>query len=102
MALNCSSDSGLGGIDPIESRLDVNRLFMARSGHQFRLQLTGGQLRSRVKDHAREQLHEQPVPRRSVIGVGSGANYTLYNPASDHIQFCSAMDLSKQSTPGSR
>ena len=69
------------------TRLDVNRLFTARSGRQFRLQLTGGQIRSRVKDHTREQLHEQPVPRRSVIGVGSGANYTLFDPASDHIEF---------------
>mgnify|MGYP007000384403 len=80
------------------TRLDVNRLFTARSRRQFRLQLTGGKIRSRVKDHAGEQLHEQPVPRRSVIGVGSGANYTLYDPASDHIQFCSAKDRSKQST----
>ena len=84
------------------TRLDVNRLFTARSGRQFRLQLTGGQIRSRVKDHTREQLHEQPVPRRSVIGVGSGANYTLYDPASDHIQFCSAKSRSKHSTLGGR
>ncbi|WP_156487660.1 phosphoesterase [Synechococcus sp. MIT S9509] len=74
------------------TRLDVNRLFTARSGRQFRLQLTGGQIRSRVKDHTREQLHEQPVPRRSVIGVGSGADYTLFDPASDHIQFRSVHD----------
>ena len=84
------------------TRLDVNRLFTARSGRQFRLQLTGGQIRSHVKDHAREQMHEQPVPKRSVIGVGSGANYTLYDPASDHIQFCNVMDRSKQSTLGFR
>ena len=84
------------------TRLDVNRLFTARSGRQFRLQLTGGQIRSRVKDHTREQLHEQPVPRRSVIGVGSGANYTLYDPASDHIQFCSAKSRAKHSTLGFR
>ena len=78
-------------------RLDVNRLFTARSGRQFRLQLTGGQIQSRVKNHAREQMHEQPVPNRSVIGVGSGANYTLYDPASDHIQFCNAINRPKQS-----
>ena len=77
------------------TRLDVNRLFTARSGRQFRLQLTGGQIRSHVKDNAREQMHEQPVPKRSVIGVGSGANYTLYDQTSDHIQFCSAIDRSK-------
>ena len=69
------------------TRLDVNRLFTARSGRQFRLQLTGGQIQSRVKDHAGEQLQQQTFPRRSVIGIGTGANYTLYDPASDRIDF---------------
>ena len=69
------------------TRLDVNRLFTARSGRQFRLQLTGGQIRSRLKDHVREQLQEQPVPKRSVIGIGCGEHYTLYDPASDHTEF---------------
>jgi len=55
-----------------------------------------------VEDDAHEELHKQPVPRCSVIDVGSGANYTLYDPASDHIQFCSAMDRFKQSTLGLR
>ena len=82
------------------TRLDVNQLFTARSGRQFRLQLKGGQIQSRVRDHAREQMHEQPVPKRSVVGVGSGANYTLYDPTSDHIQFCNVMDRSKQSKLG--
>ncbi len=74
------------------TRLEVNRLFTARSGRQFRLQLTGGQIRSKVRDHAGEQLNDQPVPRRSVIGVGSSGNYTLYDPASDHIEFRSVHD----------
>ncbi len=82
------------------TRLDVNRLFTARSGRQFRLQLTGGQIRSKVKDHANEQLHEQPVPKRSVIGVGSGANYTIYDPASDHIEFLSVASRSGSSNKG--
>ena len=82
--------------------MQVTDRLKALSGRQFRLQLTGGRIRSRVKDHTREQLHEQPVPRRSVIGVGSGASYTIYDPASDHIQFCSAMDRSKQSKLGFR
>ena len=69
------------------TRLDVNRLFTARSGRQFRLQLTGGQIHSSYRDHAREQLQMQPVPRRSVIGIGCGERYTLYDPASDHIEF---------------
>jgi len=29
-----------------------------------------------------------------VIGVGSGPNYTLYDPASDHIEFLSVASRS--------
>ena len=72
------------------TRLDVNRLFTARSGQQFRLQLTGGQIQSKVKDPTGEQQREQAVPKRSVIGIGSGENYTLYDPASDRVEFLSA------------
>ena len=71
------------------TRLDVNRLFTARSGVQFRIELTGGSIQSHVKDHASENLQEQAVPKRSVIGIGSGAKYTLYDPGSDHIEFLS-------------
>ena len=71
------------------TRLDVNRLFTARSGVQFRLELTGGSIQSHVKDHAGEQQQEQTVPNRSVIGIGEGANYTLYDPGSDQISFLS-------------
>lgn len=79
------------------TRLDVNRLFTARSGRQFRLQLTGGQIQSKVKDPLGEQLREQAVPKRSVIGIGSGANYTVYDPASDHIKFLSVAGRSGRS-----
>ena len=72
------------------TRLDVNRLFTARSGQQFRLQLTGGTIQSNVKDHAGEHNHEQSVPKRSVIGIGTGAAYTLYDPASDRLEFLTA------------
>ena len=71
------------------TRLDVNRLFTARSGRQFHLQLNGGTIQSKVKDHAGEEKQKHTVPKRSVIGIGSGANYTLYDPASDHIEFLS-------------
>ena len=71
------------------TRLDVNRLFTARSGRQFHLQLNGGTIQSKVKDHAGEEQQEHTVPKRGVIGIGSGANYTLYDPASDHIEFLS-------------
>ncbi|MEC7248654.1 MAG: phosphoesterase [Cyanobacteriota bacterium] len=74
------------------TRLDVNRLFTARSGHQFRLELTGGEIRSKVTDHSGEHQAAQAVPKRSVIGIGQGDHYTLYDPATDHLTF---LDLSK-------
>ena len=76
------------------TRLDVNRLFTARSGQQFRLTLTGGQIQSNVKDPTGEQQNEQAVPKRSVVGIGSGTNYTLYDPASDRIEFLSVVGRS--------
>ena len=82
------------------TRLDVNRLFTARSGRQFRLQLTGGQIQSKVKDHAGEEQRDQAVPKRSVIGIGSGENYTVYDPASDHIEFLSVAGRSGRSNLG--
>ena len=72
------------------TRLDVNRLFTARCDQQFRLELTGGMIHSKVKDHSNDQEHDQAVPKRSVIGIGGGKNYTLYDPASDHLEFLSA------------
>ena len=82
------------------TRLDVNRLFTARSGRQFRLQLTGGQIHSKVKDHIGEEQRDQAVPKRSVIGIGSGENYTVYDPASDHIEFLSVAGRSGRSNLG--
>ena len=82
------------------TRLDVNRLFTARSGRQFRLQLIGGQIQSKVKDHAGEEQRDQAVPKRSVIGIGSGENYTVYDPASDHIEFLSVAGRSERSNLG--
>ena len=82
------------------TRLDVNRLFTARSGRQFRLQLTGGQIQSKVLDPAGAAEQEHTVPKRSVIGIGSGANYTLYDPASDHIEFLSVAGRSSTSKLG--
>ena len=82
------------------TRLDVNRLFTARSGRQFRIQLTGGQIQSRVIDPAGDASQEHTVPKRSVIGIGSGVNYTLYDPASDHIEFLSVVDQSGRSKLG--
>ena len=83
-----------------ERRLDVNRLFTARCGRQFRVQLTGGQIQSKVVDPAGETEQEHTVPKRSVIGIGSGVNYTLYDPASDHIEFLSVVERSGRSKLG--
>ena len=80
--------------------LDVNRLFTARSGQQFRLQLTSGQIQSKVIDPLGETAQEHTVPKRSVIGIGSGVNYTLYDQASDHIEFLTVADRSGASKLG--
>ena len=72
------------------TRLDVNRLFTARCRQQFRLELTGGEIHSHVKDHNAEQNNEQVVPKRSVIGIGGGKDYTLYDPATDKLTFLTA------------
>ena len=74
------------------TRLDVNRLFTARSGQQFRLELTGGAIQSHVKDTAGEQQQEQAVPKRSVIGIGQGTAFSLYDPATDRLDFMRAGD----------
>ena len=76
------------------TRLDVNRLFTARSGQQFRLELTGGAIQSHVKDTAGEQQQEQAVPKRSVIGIGQGAAFSLYDPATDRLDFMTAGESS--------
>ena len=82
------------------TRLDVNRLFTARCQRQFRLELTGGRIQSHVQDHAGEQQSEQAVPKRSVIGIGGGKHYTLYDPATDHIEFLIAGEQHQRSGRG--
>ncbi len=82
------------------TRLDVNRLFTARCDQQFQLELTGGNIHSKVKDHSNDQEHDQTVPKRSVIGIGGGKNYTLYDPASDHLEFLSASNRARGRSRG--
>ena len=77
------------------TRLDVNRLFTARCQQQFRLELTGGSIHSTVKNHNAEYENDLAVPKRSVIGIGGRSNYTLYDPATDHISFLSAGKTSR-------
>ena len=54
-----------------------------------------------MKNHAGEEQRDQAVPKRSVIGIiGSGENYTVYDPASDHIEFLSVAGKSGRSNLG--
>ena len=69
------------------TRMEANRLFTARSGEQFCVELCGGGIESRLRDLQGERQQHQSVPSRKVIGVGSGLHYTLYDPGSDHIAF---------------
>ena len=82
------------------TRLDVNRLFTARSGRQFRLELTGGQIESKVTDHSGEHREEQSLPKRSVIGIGAAEHYTLYDPATDHLAFLKVDNNQRQPSRG--
>lgn len=72
------------------TRLDVNRLFTARGGQQFRLALTGGGIDSEVRDPEGQRQQRQSVPQRQVIGVGAGVRYTVYDPCSDRLAFLRA------------
>ena len=82
------------------TRLDVNRLFSARSGEQFRLDLTGGSIESNVSGPIGTHQDRQVVPKRSVIGIGRANRYTLYDPGSDHIEFRDASQRSSTSGLG--
>ena len=69
------------------TRMDVNRLFTARCGQQFRLELSGGGIESQVRDLEGQRQHQQSVPQRQVIGIGAGVHYTIYDPGSDRVDF---------------
>lgn len=72
------------------SRLDVNRLFTARSGQQFRLELSGGGIESQVRDLEGQRHHQQSVPQRQVIGIGAGIRYAVNDPGTDRLDFLRA------------
>jgi hypothetical protein len=82
------------------TRMDVNRLFTARSGRQFRLELTGGGIDSQVRDLEGQRHQQQSVPQRQVIGIGAGVRYTLYDPGSDRLDFLSAGSKPQQRPRG--
>ena len=52
------------------TRLQVNRLFTARSKQQFHLELTEGIVNSEVEDLNGNRKKEQKVPQKAVIGIG--------------------------------
>jgi hypothetical protein len=39
---------------------------------------------------ANQRHQQQSVPKRQVIGIGAGVNYTIYDPGSDHLDFLTA------------
>ena len=69
------------------TRMEVNRLFTARSGQQFSIELTGGGIESQVRDLEGQRHQQQSVPKRQVIGIGAGVHYTIYDPGSDRLDF---------------
>jgi hypothetical protein len=82
------------------TRMNVNRLFTARSGEQFSVELTGGGIESHVRDLEGERQLQQVVPQRKVIGIGSGLRYTLYDPGSDRLDFLIAGNRSQPRARG--
>lgn len=82
------------------NRMDVNRLFTARSGRQFRLELSGGGIESQVRDLEGQRHHQQSVPPRQVIGIRAGIHYTLYDPGSDRLDFLIAGSKPQQRARG--
>ncbi len=82
------------------TRMEVNRLFTARSGQQFRLELSGGGIESQVRDLEGQRHQQQSVPQRQVIGIGAGVHYTLYDPGSDRLDFLIAGSKPQQRARG--
>ena len=82
------------------TRMEVNRLFTARSGQQFRLELTDGGIESQVRDLEGQRHQQQSVPQRQVIGIGAGVHYTIYDPGSDRLDFLIAGSKPQQRARG--
>jgi hypothetical protein len=82
------------------TRMDVNRLFTARSGQQFSIELTGGGIESQVRDLEGQRHQQQSVPQRQVIGIGAGVQYTIYDPGSDRLDFLTAGSRHQQRARG--
>ena len=82
------------------TRMEVNRLFTARSGQQFRIELTGGGIESQVRDLEGQRHQQQSVPKRQVIGIGAGVHYTIYDPGTDRLDFLTAGSRPQQRARG--
>jgi len=82
------------------TRMEVNRLFTARSGQQFSIELTGGGIESQVRDLEGHRHQQQSVPKRQVIGIGAGVHYTIYDPGSDRLDFLTAGSRPQQRARG--
>ncbi len=82
------------------TRLNVNRLFTARSTHQFYWELTEAIVESDVMDLSGNRKQQQKIPKKIVIGIGAGKNYTLYDVGSDNTQFLQAGYQSKKGVKG--
>ena len=82
------------------TRMEVNRLFTARSGQQFRIELTGGGIESQVRDLEGQRHQQQSVPKRQVIGIGAGVHYTIYDPGTDRFDFLAAGSRSQERARG--
>lgn len=82
------------------TRMEVNRLFTARSGQQFSIELTGGGIESQVRDLEGQRHQQQSVPKRQVIGIGAGVHYTIYDPGTDRFDFLAAGSRSQERARG--
>ena len=52
-------------------------------------------LESQGKDLNEKRNQEHTLPKRAVIGIGAGANYTLYDVGSDQTHFLTVGDVTK-------
>ncbi len=81
-------------------RVNVNRLFTARSKQQFQLELTDALVDSKVKDLNGKRNQEYTLPNHAVIGIRAGANYTLFFVGSDQTHLLTVADVNKSTGRG--
>ena len=57
-------------------------------------------LESQGKDLNEKRNQEHTLPKRAVIGIGTGTNYTLYDVGSDQTHFLTVGDVTKSGGRG--